>query len=93
MKHHIYSNDLYRTFLQVTATRYSAVALAAISPVELSHDAVSCWLKVAKCQPNDTREAAKNDVVGKRGVLVADNTVIDKSRRDKIELVQWQAPK
>ncbi len=90
MKHHTCSKDLYRTFLQVTATRYSALSLAEVAPIELSHDAVSRWLKDAKCQPKDIWETARPDVVGKRGILIADDTVIDKSRSDKIELVQWQ---
>lgn len=64
--------------------------MAEVAPVELSHDAVSRWLKDAHCQPKDIWAAASKDVVGKQGMLIADDTVLNKSRSDKIELVQWQ---
>ncbi len=90
MKHFICSRDLYCSFLQVTCQRYSALTLSEVSPTEISHDAVSGWLQNTKCQPKDIWEAAKKDVVNDEGgIIVADETVIDKSRSDKIELTSW----
>ncbi len=64
--------------------------MAEVAPLELSHDAVSRWLKDAHYHPKDIWEAAKDDIVGKQGILLGDDTVLDKSRSDTIELVQWQ---
>lgn len=90
MKQFICSKDLYCTFLQVTSQRYSALTLSEVSPINLSHDAVSGWLTETKCQPRDIWEAAKKDIFnGCPGIIIADETVIDKSRSDKIELTSW----
>ena len=91
MKKYLCSKDLYCSFLQVTCQRYSALTLADISPVKLSHDAVSRWLTDTKCQPKDIWEAAKGEVLSanNQGIIIADETVIDKSRSDKIELTSW----
>lgn len=90
MKTHLCSRELYCTFLQVTAQRYSSFSLAEVSPEPLSHDAVSRWLTDTKCQPKDIWEAAKRDVLKTFGVILADETVLDKSRSKKVELVHWQ---
>lgn len=90
MKNYLCSKDLYCAFLQVTSQRYSALSLAEVSPVTLSHDAVSRWLKDTKCQPKDIWEAAKSEILsGNQGIIIADETVIDKSRSDKIKLTSW----
>ncbi len=91
MKHFTCSKDLYCAFLQVTSQRYSALSLAEVSPITLSHDAVSRWLTDTKCQPKDIWEAAKGEILSSNndGVIIADETVIDKSRSDKIELTSW----
>lgn len=81
---------MYCSFLQVTSKRYSALTLSEVSPVGLSHDAVSGWLANTKCLPKDIWETAKNDVLGKSGVIIADETVLNKSRSNKVELVSWQ---
>lgn len=90
MKHFTCSKDLYCSFLQVTSKRYSALTLSEVSPINLSHDAVSGWLANTKCLPRDIWEKAKNDVLGETGVIIADETVLDKSRSNKVELVSWQ---
>ena len=90
MKTHLCSRELYCSFLTVTAQRYSAVTLSDVAPTTLSHDAVSRWLTDAKCQPKDIWEKAKECVMGKRGILIADDTVLNKNRSNKIELVNWQ---
>jgi hypothetical protein len=90
MKHFTCSKELYCTFLQVTSQRYSALSLSEVSPRDLSHDAVSRWLSQSHCQPKDIWEAAKKDVLGKKGVIIGDETVLNKSRSKKVELVTWQ---
>lgn len=84
------SRDLYCTFLKVTSQRYSALSLSEVSPTELSHDSISRWLESAHCQPKDIWEKAKAHVVGGSGVIIADDTILNKSRSEKIELVRWQ---
>lgn len=83
------SKDLYSAFLRVTSERYSANTLSEVSPKPLSHDSVSRWLSEANCRPREVWEASRNKVIGP-GILIADETVIDKSRSNKIELVRWQ---
>ena len=84
------SKDLYCTFLKVTSQRYSALSLSEVSPTELSHDSISRWLEEKKCQPKDIWEKAQAHVVGGSGVIIADDTILNKSRSEKIELVRWQ---
>lgn len=84
------SKDLYCAFLKVTSQRYSALSLSEVSPIDLSHDSISRWLEEAKCQPKDIWNEAKDKVLGTRGIIVADETVLNKNRSKKIELVRWQ---
>lgn len=84
------SRDLYATFLRVTSQRYSALSLSEVSPYPISHDSISRWLEETHCQPKDIWEKAKGCVLNKKGLLVADETVLDKSRSSKMELVRWQ---
>lgn len=90
MKTHLCSRKLYCAFLQTTVQRYSAFSLSQVSPASLSHDAISRWLINTKCLPKDIWEAAKKDVVGTRGIIIGDDTVLNKSRSKKVELVNWQ---
>lgn len=89
MKNHTCSKDLYIKFLKVTSVRYSALSLSEVSPVDISHDAVSRWLSDTKCQPKDIWDKAKEFVVNTPGILVADETVISKKRSEKIQLASW----
>ena len=84
------TKELYCTFLRVTCQRYSALSLSDVSPTSLSHDSVSRWLEETHCQPKDIWNEAKNCVLKTSGVIVADETVLNKSRSQKIELVRWQ---
>lgn len=84
------TKELYCTFLRVTSQRYSALSLSEVSPIELSHDSISRWLADAHCQPKDIWNEAKSHVLDRPGVLIVDDTILDKSRSDKIELVRWQ---
>ncbi|SRR6266496_1507593 len=84
------SKELYTTFLKVTSQRYSALSLSEVSPIELSHDSISRWLADAHCQPKEIWNQAKPQVLGTSGVLLADDTVLDKSRSEKMALVRPQ---
>ena len=77
--------------MKVTSQRYSSLALSEVSPIELSHDSISRWLEEAKCQPKDIWNEVKECVLGSgSGIIVADETVLNKNRSNKIELVRWQ---
>ena len=86
------SRELYCRFLEVTSTRYSALSLSEVAPetMELSHDSISRWLRTAKVQPKDLWEVARKEVANRKGILVFDDVVINKSRSQKMELVNWQ---
>jgi hypothetical protein len=58
--------------------------------MSLSHDSVSRWLSAAKVQPKDLWEVAGKEIEKQQGVLVFDDVVINKSRSNKMELVNWQ---
>ncbi len=84
------NDKLYRTFLRVTSERYSGLSLSEVSPNELSHDSVSRWLKEVKCQPKHIWNLVQKDVLGSEGYLIADDTILNKDRSKKIELVRQQ---
>lgn len=70
--------------------RYPAFSLSEVSPQDLAHDSVSRWLAETNCRPQDIWQAVKPFIVSHpHGVLVVDETVMDKSRSDKIDLVRW----
>jgi len=86
------SRELYCKFLEVTSSRYSALSLSEVAPenMNLSHDSISRWLSSSKVQPKDLWEAASKEIDGNCGILAFDDVVIDKSRSEKMELVNWQ---
>ena len=86
------SRELYCKFLEVTSLRYSALSLSEVAPesMSLSHDSISRWLRGAKVQPKDLWEVARKEVENRDGILVFDDVVINKSRSQKMELVNWQ---
>jgi hypothetical protein len=90
------SRELYCKFLEVTSLRYSAVSLSEATPenMQISHDSITRWLASAKVQPKDLREAASKEIATlpqeQKGVLAFDDVVINKSRSQKTELVNWQ---
>jgi len=92
MNRSLCSKELYCTFLQVTSQWYSAVSLSDVAPYELSHDSITRWLSSAKCQPQEIWKAASSHVLGSGdgGVIIADDSVLNKTRSQKIELVRQQ---
>ena len=84
------SKDLYCAFLKVTSQRYSALSLSEVAPISLSHDSISRWLEEAHIKPKDIWNEAKEKILGTSGIIVADETVLNKNRSRKMELVRWQ---
>ena len=86
------SRSLYCSFLEVTSSRFSALSLSEVAPenMALSHDSISRWLSTAKVQPKDLWEVASKEIENREGILVFDDVVINKSRSNKMELVNWQ---
>jgi len=66
------------------------LSLSEVSPINLSHDSISRWLEDAHVRPKDIWNEAKSHIIGSEGIIVADETVLNKSRSQKIELVRWQ---
>ena len=84
------NKDLYQSYLQVTSVRHSGLALSEVSPIDLSHDAVSYWLKQSSSKPSMVWKAV-NPLIGDReGLLIFDDSVLAKRRSKKIELVKAQ---
>ncbi|WP_334469094.1 transposase [Arsenophonus sp. PmNCSU2021_1] len=83
--------DIYKTFLQVSSLRYSGLALSEVSPSPLSHDTVSRWLKSRCSRPKDLWRLVEPSIDKKSPcVLIADDTLIAKTRSKKIEMVHYQ---
>ncbi|WP_334470314.1 IS701 family transposase [Arsenophonus sp. PmNCSU2021_1] len=83
--------DIYKTFLQVSSLRYSGLALSEVSPSPLSHDTVSRWLKSRCFRPKDLWRLVEPSIDKKSPcVLIADDTLIAKTRSKKIVMVHYQ---
>lgn len=90
MSRHRCTKELYRSFLQASSVRYSGLALSEVSPIELSHDSVSRWLKDQCFRPREVWEIAKKHITDEPCILLCDDTVLDKSRSEHIDLVNYQ---
>jgi hypothetical protein len=90
MSKHKCTKELYKAFLQATSVRYSGLALSEVSPTPLSHDSVNRWLNDKHFRPREVWEIARYTVSSEPCLLIADDTVLDKSRSKKIELVNYQ---
>jgi DDE superfamily endonuclease len=85
------SKELYKIFLQASSIRYSGLALSEVSPIELSHDSISHWLKSKHFRPRELWEISKECIsLKEKCLLIADDTILDKHRSKKIELVNYQ---
>jgi len=71
--------------------RYSGLALSEVSPLPLSHDSISRWLKSRCFRPKELWELVAPCVDKARPcLLIADDTVLAKTRSKKIEGVHYQ---
>ena len=88
---HKCTKALYQAFLQATSVRYSGLALSEVSPVTLSHDSVSHFLQARHMRPKEVWGQAKKQInLDEAGILIADDSILDKQRSNKIELVNYQ---
>ena len=91
MSRHKCTKELYKSFLQASSIRYSGLALSEVSPIEISHDAISRWLSQRHFRPRDLWLIAKDQInPSEPFLLIADDTVLAKTRSQKIELVSYQ---
>lgn len=91
MSRHKCTKELYKAFLQASSVRYSGLALSEVSPLELSHDGISRWLKEKQFSPKDIWQKAKKLIEKENeGILIADDSVLSKTFSKKIELVNYQ---
>jgi len=84
------TKELYCTFLRVTSQRYSALSLSEVSPIELSHDSIPVGYQMLIVSQKIFGNEAKTHILGTSGVLIVDDTILDKQRSDNIELVRYQ---
>lgn len=66
------------------------MSLSEVSPINLSHDSISRWLEDSHVRPKDIWNEAKDHILTGNGIIVVDETVLNKSRSQKMELVRWQ---
>lgn len=91
MRPFLCTKDLYREYLLASAVRYSGLALSEVSPIALSHDSVSRWLKSKTFPPKEVWQSVQKLVdMEAPCVLIADDTVLDKRHSKKIETVHYQ---
>lgn len=91
MSNHKCTKDIYKAFLQASSVRYSGLALSEVSPEPLSHDSISRWLSSNSFRPRDIWQIAEGYIRKDEDcLLIADDTILNKSRSEKIELVHYQ---
>lgn len=66
------------------------MSLSEVSPIALSHDSISRWLTQAHIQPKLVWKEVKKCILGTEGIIAIDDTVLNKGRSNKMELVRWQ---
>lgn len=69
---------------------WSGVGLSKVTSDDMAHDAVSRMLARGELSPESVWCEAESMVDSSTGFLVVDDTVVDKSFAEKIELVRWQ---
>nr|WP_242602233.1 hypothetical protein [Legionella nagasakiensis] len=90
MSRHRCTKELYKAFLQASSMRYSGLALSEVSPITLSHDSISRWLADKNFRPREIWSIASHYVRSLEPcILIADDTVLSKTRSKKIEHVNY----
>ena len=88
MSRHRCTKELYKAFLQTSSIRYSGLALSEVSLILVSHDSISRWLAEKNFRPREVWGTAKQYVhASEPCLLIADDTVLTKTRSKKIDLV------
>ena len=84
------TTQLHQAFLQASSVRFSGLALSEVSPFKIS-DSISRWLSQKELRPDDVWQKAQADIDKQEsGLLIADDTVLNKQYSSQIELVQYQ---
>jgi len=80
----------YSQFLLSSQTNYTLMYFAE-HVAEVSHDAINRYLAKEKLTPALLWEHLSDDVIpSERGYFIFDDTVLDKSRSEHIEIARWQ---
>lgn len=83
------SKELYCQFLLAAQQNFTATEMA--NHLDgISHDAITRWLAQTKLPPSLLWEQAKPLVDPDKGYLILDDSVLAKSRSDKLSLAAWQ---
>jgi hypothetical protein len=83
--------DLYSEFLIATQKQYSCTELENVSPDDqMAHDCINRWLNDSEYTPDMLWGSVEKGIEKDCGYLVFDDTLVDKSFSEKIELVKWQ---
>ena len=91
MSRHKCTKELYKAFLQASSVRYSGLALSEVSPLDLSHDGISRWLKEKHFSPKDIWVKSEPLIdFEEECLLIGDDSVLSKTFSKKIELVNYQ---
>ena len=84
MSRHKCTTELYKAFLQATCVRYSGLALSEVSPYDLSHDSISCWLQDRHFRPHEIWSITEGLIDKKEpNLLIVDDSVIAKPHSKK----------
>lgn len=84
------SEYLYVQFLLAAQNNFTCTELSQVAPTDMAHDAPNRLLKREKLTPKILWKNVKTYVDLSDGYLIADDTVLDKMRSEKTELVRWQ---
>ena len=91
MLRHKCSKDLYKAFLQASSIRYSGLALSDVSPIEVSHDSISRWLKDKNYSSKEIWAKSKSMIdKTEECLLMAEDSVLSKIHSTNIDLVNYQ---
>ena len=91
MSRHKCSKDLYKAFLQASSIRYSGLAWSDVSPIEVSHDSISRWLKDKNYSSNEIWAKSKSMIdKTEECLLIADDSVWSQIHSKNIDLVNYQ---
>ncbi len=86
-----YSKKIYKAFLQASSIRYSGLALSEVSPEPISYDSVSRWVSSSNFRSREIWQIAEKHIrKDEKCLLIADDTILDENRSEKIELVHYQ---
>jgi hypothetical protein len=83
----------YINFLMATQKGYSCSEAARVQPDRAdppAHDAITRLLHRLEPKPDELWNEARELVKLKRGILIIDDSVLDKLYAQKMELVSWQ---